>query len=104
MRLFHREIDYEENLFELFISGLRKKGFNLIVFDKKQIKKHLGRGLYQTWKNSLEALRYRKIIIIFRENDPRISWPSNNYPDRLVINVARAPDKKALFNAEKEIS
>lgn len=103
MRLFHRGMDHEENLFTLFISGLRSKGFDLIVFDKNQIKKHLGRGLLKTWEKSLKTLQYRKIIIIFNEKETRISWPSNNYPDRLVVNVARAPDKKTLLSTEKEM-
>ncbi|KKU91116.1 MAG: hypothetical protein UY22_C0046G0002 [Candidatus Amesbacteria bacterium GW2011_GWC1_48_10] len=103
MRLFRREASETEKLFGLFHSDLKRKEFDLMVFDKKQIKKHFGRGLYETWRKSLEALHYRKIIIIFKEKEPKISWPSDNYPDRLVVNMARTPDKEALLGAEEEL-
>ncbi|OGZ19707.1 MAG: hypothetical protein A2654_01705 [Candidatus Nealsonbacteria bacterium RIFCSPHIGHO2_01_FULL_43_31] len=103
MRLFLKKTDKAEQLFRAFTSGLENKGFDLKVFDKKQIKKYLGRGMYHAWKESLEALHYRKIIIIFEERDARISWPSDNYLDRLVINIVRVPDRKVLLEAEKEL-
>lgn len=103
MKLFQRETDDAEKLFILFDSSLKRKGFDLKVFDKRLIKKYLGRGLYEGWKKSLEELHYRKLIIVFIAKEPRVSWPSDMYPDWLVINIARAPDKEAILKAEKEL-
>jgi len=103
MKLFRRETDGAESLFRLFTSDLKIKEFDLKIFDKGQIKKHFGKGMYEMWKESLGVLHCRKIIIIFNEREMRVSWPSNNYPDRLVINMARSPEKGLLLRAEKEL-
>lgn len=103
MGLFQREIDETEKLFRLFTSDLETKEFDLKVFDKRQIKKHLGRGMYERWEESLGILRYRKIIMIFDEKELEVSWPSYDYLDRLTVNLARAPDQEVLLKAEKEL-
>jgi len=106
MRLFKRETDETnetERLFSLFISDLRAEGFDLMLFDKKRIKEHLGKGLYEIWKDTLKMLHYRKIIMIFDEKELKVSWSSISYPDRLVVNLTRAPDKKAILKTEKEL-
>ena len=102
-RLFHRETSETEKLFQFFASGLKTKKFDFKVFNKKQIKKHLGSGLYEKWGQSLKALHYRKIIMIFDEKELKVSRTSYSYPDRLVVNLARAPDKEAILKTEKEL-
>ncbi len=103
MRLFWRRTDEAEKLFQLFAADLKTKNFDLMVFDKRQIKKNLGRGMYKKWEESLGVLHHRKISIIFEAKESKICWPSNNYLDRLVVNIARTPDKEALLKAEKEL-
>ncbi|MFH1780865.1 MAG: hypothetical protein ABH841_02585 [Candidatus Nealsonbacteria bacterium] len=103
MRLFLRKPNRVEKLFRLFISDLKADGFDPMVFSENQIKKNIGKGLYGLWKESLKILHHKKIILIFMEKDLRVSWPSNGCFDRLVINMARAPDIKALLRAEKEL-
>jgi len=102
-RLFRKETDGAEALFQLFVSDLKTKGFDVMIFNRKEIKRYSGKGLYETWKKALGALRYRKITITFNEAAPKLSWPSDNYPDRLVVNIARAPDKEVLLRTEKEL-
>lgn len=103
MRLFRKEADEPERLFQLFASGLKLRKFDFKVFDKKQIKEHFGKGMYRMWEESLESLHYRKIIIIFDEKESKVSWPSNSYPDYLVINMARAPSKGDFLKSEEEM-
>ena len=103
MRLFQKETNEAEKQFQLFASGLKTKEFDLKIFDKKQIKKHLGSGLYEKWGQSLRVLHYRKIIMIFDEKELKVSRTSYSYPDRLVVNLARAPDKEAILKTEKEL-
>jgi len=103
MRLFPRETDRSEKLFRVFISDLMAEGFDLMIFSEHQIKNNLGKGLYGAWQKSLGPLGYKKIILIFNDREPKVSWPSDGYPDRLVVNMAHFPDQDAILNAEQEL-
>ena len=103
MMLLKRKVDEAEILFQSFIKDLEKEGFDAKVFDRGKIKQHLGRGLYRVWEEALSVLNHRKIIIVFEKKEPKVSWPSYSYFDRIVINIARAPDKEALQKSEKEL-
>lgn len=105
MKLFQKEMDVTEKSFQFFVSVLKTKKFDLKVFnsDKKQIKEHFGSGMYRVWEEALGALSYRKIIMIFNEGESQVSRLSDSYPDQLVVNMARFPDKEAILQTEKEL-
>jgi hypothetical protein len=89
--------------FERFIASLRKDGFDVSFLDRKKIEDNLGRGMYRNLAIVLKVLNHRKVTFIFQKETKQASWPSVNYPDRIVVNLARFPTEEILKNTEKEL-
>ncbi len=91
MRWFMKKEDPAEKLLSDLLTKLRKREFDIIVFDRKQIKKRYGPGLFRKLLGDLAFLQHKKLLFICRVDEPRISWVSDDYPDRIIINLVRSP-------------
>ena len=102
MKPIKKKEDEGERLFNTFITNLEAEGFDIKVFDKNKIKRNFGRGLYKQWEECLRVFKHRKIVIIFEGKTSKSSWPSDGYPNRIVINLAHAPNVADFQKAENE--
>ncbi len=104
---FKRKEDPAAKLLDSFLEKMKEREFDVSVFDKKQIVQKYGHGLFSKLLGDLAFLQYKKLLFTCRVNEPRISWISNNYPDRIAINLAHSPGtlefQKSLRASVKEM-
>ena len=90
--------------FRFFMKGLRNKGFDVKVLNKRRIQQKYGKGLYTRLAESLDRISYKRLLLILKEEEERISWLS--YYDRIVVNLRHSPGTvsfdQSLQRTEKE--
>ncbi|GAH36613.1 unnamed protein product, partial [marine sediment metagenome] len=62
-------------------------------------KDNYGQGLYQRLYQSLHTIDFKNFSFIFDEKELRISWPSDYYPNRIVINLVHGLGTSEFISA-----
>ncbi len=93
--------DEAEILLNNCLAGLKKHGFDIVVFNRGRIKRAFGPGLYKSLKGALRQAGSGKFLLMFDGKELRMSWPLDLYQDRVAINLVRGVGTIEFINSIK---
>lgn len=99
-------MDKKKSNFDSFLSKVESQGFQTRIINKGKIEACCGRGFLDGILLLLPAVKeigINKISLTFEEREKRSCWPSDYFPDGIVLNLFHFPERNKLIRVAQQV-